>query len=126
MTESLAVSHRPEPVPLSTPVRGSWSPPRAADCKACPLLYRFRTIDRIPEAPDRAATRGTVVHAVLQQLFELPAAERIASTARALVGPVWTQLLADEPELGTLFAADKDGQELADWLESANQLVDNY
>jgi putative RecB family exonuclease len=107
-------------------VLGSLSPSRAADFKTCPLLYRFRTIDRLPETPDRAATRGTVVHAVLQRLFDLPAAQRTSAAARALVTPSWSQLLAEEPRLGELFADDADGHELADWLESANRLVDNY
>ena len=33
----------------TAPRRPSLSPSRAADFKTCPLLYRFRTIDRIPE-----------------------------------------------------------------------------
>jgi putative RecB family exonuclease len=112
--------------PVEPVVLGSLSPSRASDFKTCPLLYRFRTIDRIPEAPDRAATRGTVVHAVLQELYELPAAQRTAAAARALIGPLWAQLLEAEPELATLFADDQDGHQLAEWLESANRLVDNY
>ena len=51
-------------------------PSRASDFLTCPLLYRFRVIDRLPERPSPAATRGTVVHAVLERLFDLPAAER--------------------------------------------------
>ena len=39
----------------------------------CPLLYRFRVIDRLPEAPSPAAARGTLVHAVLERLFDEPA-----------------------------------------------------
>src|SRR5215472_9967352 len=54
----------------------SLSPSRAADFKTCPLLYRFRTIDRIPEPPTPDQARGTLVHAVLERLFDLPAAER--------------------------------------------------
>src|SRR5262244_143201 len=52
----------------------SLSPSRAADFMVCPLLYRFRVIDRIPELPSPVAARGTVVHAVLERLFDLPAA----------------------------------------------------
>src|ERR1700759_4450229 len=104
MTEQLATD--PDQV-----VIGSLSPSRAADFKTCPLLYRFRTIDRLPEAPDRAATRGTMVHAVLQQLFELPAERRTPASAHALVDPVWQQLLTETPELATLFADDVDGGE---------------
>ncbi|MDQ1691837.1 MAG: putative RecB family exonuclease, partial [Pseudonocardiales bacterium] len=43
---------------LPVAVVGSLSPSRAADFKTCPLLYRFRSIDRLPEKPTRDATRG--------------------------------------------------------------------
>ena len=52
------------------------SPSRAADFKQCPLKYRFRAIDGLDEPPSPAAARGTLVHAVLEELFELPAPER--------------------------------------------------
>ncbi|HET9861055.1 MAG TPA: PD-(D/E)XK nuclease family protein, partial [Nocardioidaceae bacterium] len=43
-------------------VVGSLSPSRAGDFMTCPLLYRFRTIDRLPEPYSPDAVRGTVVH----------------------------------------------------------------
>ena len=63
----------------------SLSPSRAGDFMQCPLLYRFRVIDKLPEKPTAAATRGTVVHAVLERLFDAPAGERSAPRARSLV-----------------------------------------
>ena len=113
-------------IEVPVPILGSLSPSRASDFKTCPLLYRYRTIDRIPEAPDRAATRGTVVHSVLQRIFDRPAPERTPAAARDLIEPSWVELLADEPELSALFADDADGHELTEWLESARRLVDNY
>ncbi|MFE7455246.1 PD-(D/E)XK nuclease family protein, partial [Streptomyces griseus] len=53
----------------------SLSPSRASDFMQCPLLYRFRVIDKLPEKPSEAATRGTLVHAVLERLFDAPAAD---------------------------------------------------
>ncbi|MDT0269936.1 PD-(D/E)XK nuclease family protein [Streptomyces sp. DSM 44915] len=81
----------------------SLSPSRAADFQQCPLLYRFRVIDKLPERPNEAATRGTVVHAVLERLFDAPAGERSVPRARALVAPEWRRLLAKRPELAQLF-----------------------
>jgi putative RecB family exonuclease len=111
----------PEPV-----VIGSLSPSRAADFKTCPLLYRFRSIDRLPEKRSSAATRGTLVHSVLERLFDLEAPQRTLDTATALVGPEWDRLLAQEPDVSELFAQDADGAQLAEWLESARKLVVNY
>jgi putative RecB family exonuclease len=110
-------------VDLELPVLGSLSPSRAGDFMTCPLLFRFRTIDRLPQAPSPAATRGTVVHAVLERLFELPAAERTPETARALLRPEWERLLEAEPEVGALFA---DEAELSEWLASAEELLQGY
>jgi putative RecB family exonuclease len=111
---------------LPVAVIGSLSPSRAADFKACPLLYRFRSIDRIPETPSRVAVRGTVVHAVLERLFDLPRMERTFAAARDLLPEVWEQIATDEPSVAELFADDADGADLAEWLESAAALLGNY
>ncbi|WP_296606109.1 PD-(D/E)XK nuclease family protein, partial [Nocardioides sp.] len=54
-------------------VLGALSPSRAGDFLSCPLLFRFRTIDKLPEPFSPDAVRGTVVHKVLEDLFDLPA-----------------------------------------------------
>ncbi|MEU3989065.1 RecB family exonuclease [Streptomyces platensis] len=102
------------------------SPSRASDFMQCPLLYRFRVIDRLPEKPSAAATRGTVVHAVLERLFDAPAAERTAAGARAMVPGEWEKLLAKRPELAELFAEDAEGERLAGWLAEAEALVERW
>ncbi len=110
------------------PRRPSLSPSRAADFKTCPLLYRFRTIDRLPEKRSPAAVRGTLVHAVLERLYDLPQGERTVEAARALVGPAWEELQAD-PEVAALFAPEEDGTQppsLESWLASAGTLVETY
>jgi putative RecB family exonuclease len=109
-----------------TPRPRALSPSRAADFMHCPLLYRFRTIDRLPEPPDAMATRGTVVHAVLERLFDLQPEERTLETAATLIRPEWEALLAAEPELTGLFADDADGAALAEWLTSAEHLLSTY
>ena len=101
----------------------SLSPSRAGDFMTCPLLYRFRVIDRLPEPPSPAATRGTLVHAVLERLFDHPAAERTPEVARELLRPQWDRLLAEEPDLAGLFEAE-DQREV--WLEEAAAMVDRY
>src|SRR5215213_2279335 len=93
----------PVPDEATAPRRPSLSPSRAADFKTCPLLYRFRTIDRLPERKSLAAVRGTLVHSVLEKLYDLPARERTAEAARELVAPAWEELRADR-EVAELFA----------------------
>ena len=126
MSEPVQAVTSPSPSELDRPVRRpALSPSRAGDFKQCPLLYRFRAVDRLPETPTRAQVRGTVVHAVLEELFGLPAAERVPERARELLRPAWQRVAAERAELAALFAAGDD-QELADWLESAVGLLDGY
>ena len=107
--------------------RPALSPSRAGDFKQCPLLYRFRAIDRLPEKPSRAQVRGTLVHAVLEHLFDLPAPEREPRAARAMVAPAWEELCGQLPGLAAdLFDAGPADPELAAWLESAGTLLDAY
>jgi len=84
--------------------RPALSPSRASDFKQCPLLYRFRAIDRLPEPSSAAQVRGSVVHAALEQLYALPAAERGPETAMTLVDPAWERIVAAQPELAADFS----------------------
>ncbi|MFR9780874.1 RecB family exonuclease [Micromonospora sp. MS34] len=106
-------------------VRASLSPSRAADFKTCPLLYRFRSIDRLPERPTVEQARGTLVHAVLERLFDLPAAARTPESAGDLVAPQWDRLITEQPELASLFA-DGDTAGPAEFLRSAAGLLEGY
>jgi putative RecB family exonuclease len=102
--------------------RPALSPSRAADFKQCPLLYRLRAIDRLPEAPSTAQLRGSVVHAALEQLYALPAALRGPDTARSLVEPAWQRVIAAEPDL----AGELDSEERTQLLEEARALLSGY
>lgn len=101
------------------------SPSRAADFKQCPLLFRFRTIDKLSGPPSPAAARGTLVHAVLEHLFELPAAERTTQAAVALIGPRWQALVDQEPDLAEMLAADEDRSQES-WFAEAAALVEQW
>jgi len=105
-------------------VLGALSPSRASDFMTCPLLYRYRTIDRLPEEPSANATRGTLVHKVLEDLFDLPADLRTPEEARELLLPTWESLLEAEPGLSELFTGE--GPEVAEWLASCRVVLDRY
>ena len=118
--------------PFSTPVDGvevlgALSPSRAADFMVCPLLYRFRTIDRLPEPPSPDAVRGTLVHKVLEDLFDLPAADRTPERARDLLVPSWDGLLEQEPEVATMLVGGETEQlDFQTWFDSCAEVLDRY
>ena len=101
------------------------SPSRASDFMQCPLLYRFRVIDKLPSPPSAAAARGTLVHAVLERLFDLPASARTIEAAAAMVKPQWQALLEGEPELADL-VDDADPVAVASWFGDAVSLIERW
>ena len=102
----------------------SLSPSRALDFKTCALLYRFRVIDRLPEPPSLEAARGTVVHGILEKLFDLPAPGRTIAAATELVEPEWSAVVAEDPELAALLDGDADG--LLGMIETTRALLAAY
>jgi len=102
----------------------SLSPSRAGDFMTCPLLYRFRVIDRIPERPSREAVRGTVVHQVLEDLFDLAPAERTLARATSMLPAAWELVRSqDEAAATQLFETAEEAEE---WLASAVPLLETY
>src|SRR3954462_1447906 len=119
---------------IGTPVDGervlaALSPSRAADFRTCPLMYRLRTIDHLPEEPSPDAVRGTVVHKVLEDLFDLPAADRTPARAEAMVQDAWEFVLDAEPAAATMFVGDEAndaGLEITAWLASCRESLRSY
>ena len=108
--------------PVDRTARGALSPSRAADFLSCPLLFRYRTIDRLPEGSSPDAVRGTLVHQVLEDIFDLPAAERTPAAAHSMLEPVWTALQA----------RSRSAREVAvtldepSWLATAHDVIDRW
>jgi len=105
------------------PTRPGLSPSRAHDFEQCPLLFRFRVVDRLPEPTSEAAARGTLVHSVLEHLFDLPAAGRTPEAALAALPGEWEVLRASAPAYGDLFATSEQEQA---WLGTAGALLTSY
>lgn len=103
--------------------RAALSPSRAKDFQQCPLLFRFRAVDRLPEPPSPAAVKGSLVHAVLERLFDLPATERTEAAAQDLLDPQWAAMRAERPDVTGMFTGDAD---LGAWLAQARSLLTQY
>jgi putative RecB family exonuclease len=60
---------------------GSLSPSSVSSFKDCPLAFRFAYLDRLPEPPSAAASKGTLVHRCLEHLMCRPGDERTLDAA---------------------------------------------
>lgn len=86
-------------------------------------MFRLRVVDRIPEPPAVATRLGTLVHAVLEHLYDLPAADRHAVQAHTMLPGEWQAMLAREPELDSLFASDAEREK---FFADARERLDTY
>jgi putative RecB family exonuclease len=96
------------------------SPSAVSEYENCPQQYKYRKIDKLPEPPSLDAERGTLVHTVLQDLFEIPAAGRTIESAIELLPSRWSAQLADKPALLEMVTNEKE------WLDRASALVTTY
>ena len=98
------------------------SPSSATDFKSCAQLFKFRSVDRLPEPVTKASARGSLVHAVLERLFSETPHTRTPSRALELLEALWREVRL-EPDIrpGNLTDAD----EMA-WLADARHLLGNY
>ncbi|MGB5111999.1 MAG: RecB family exonuclease [Mycobacterium sp.] len=110
------------PAPSRTGWRPALSPSRASDFKQCPLLYRLRAIDRLPEPVSPAQLRGSVVHTALEELYALPAAQRGHDTALTLIDPALDRAIAEGAGSGLELAPELR----AELLRDARRLLSGY
>ena len=94
----------------------SLSPSKVASFKDCALAFRFSAIDRLPQPPSPAATKGTLVHRALELLFCEPAGRRSLETALGCLDRARAEMASDPdfvdlglvPDAEAAFAADAE------------------
>ena len=107
---------------MSARRRMALSPSRAGDYRQCPLLYRYRAIDRLREPKTIAQVKGTLVHAVLENMYGQPRPERTYPKATKMLKPQWAQMVDKDPDLRELVPDDK----LLPFLVECRSLLKGY
>ncbi len=104
------------------PLPATLSPSKVTAFTDCALAFRFSAIDRVPEPPTVAATRGTLVHATLERLLLMAPAQRTrAAASECLIASF--EALRHHPELEDL---ELDESGVAELLADAEALLDGY
>jgi putative RecB family exonuclease len=101
---------------------GTLSPSKVSSFTDCALAFRFSVIDRLPEPPTPAATKGSLVHAALERLHLLDPAERTLDAALACLDDA-AVAQRDDPEYAELGLGP---DEAAAFHADAADLVRNY
>ena len=107
---------------MSLPLPSTLSPSKISAFKSCPLAFRFSVIDRLPEPPSPAASKGTLVHRALELLMVRPPAERTVEAALRDLDRARVELAGD-PEFSGLGLTD---DELSAFHAEAADLVRRY
>jgi putative RecB family exonuclease len=100
----------------------SLSPSSIASFKQCPLAFKFSYVQRLPEPPSAAASKGTLVHHALELLMSRPGPERTIDNALADLATA-TDALAEHPDFTELALSDDEWQV---FHASAAALVHKY
>lgn len=104
-------------------VKPALSPTKAAEFRKCPLKFRLKNVDGMVEPPGLARERGTLVHSVLEHLFDLPPEQRQLEAALDLVTPRWQVQKQGNPAISELF---EDTDQEKSFLEEIYQFIQNY
>ncbi len=98
------------------------SPSKVSTFRDCALAFRYSAIDRLPEAPSVPASRGTLVHAALERLLDLPAPQRTEDRAVTCLAEATEAFRADPDFVG--LGLDEAAE--ASFLAQAEALVRRY
>jgi putative RecB family exonuclease len=98
------------------------SPSRASDFKACPQLFKFRNVDRLPEPDDPYTAVGNLVHLTLERLLNLPPAERTLQFAQRVLVETWDEITAPNGQPQLPFNEEEDKY----LLDRSSVLLENY
>jgi len=90
------------------------SPSSAGTFRSCARRWKFRYIDRLADPAGEAALAGTFAHRVLEDLCQLPGAERTLDAAKLIARDVWPETLED-PDFVAL-ELDTEAERRFRWL----------
>ena len=108
--------------PVAIPIPKSISPSSISQFQSCPLAFRFAYIERLPQAPSPAASKGTLVHRALELLMHRDPTDRTVEAALADLADARVEL-ADDPEFAGL---ELDDAAWAEFHADAEALVRRY
>ena len=121
-TDNPTSSSTPAPTKKRKRAPLALSPSRCGDYLQCPLLFRFRALDRLPEPKTVAQVKGTLVHAVLEEMHKLPREQRLYPAAVKQLKPTWADMCAKDKDLLELVPEE----ELYDFLVECRSLLRGY
>ena len=121
-TDEATSSSTPAPTKKRKRAPLALSPSRCGDYLQCPLLFRFRALDRLPEPKTVAQVKGTLVHAVLEEMHKLPREQRLYPAAVKQLKPTWADMCAKDKDLLELVPEE----ELYDFLVECRSLLRGY
>jgi putative RecB family exonuclease len=110
-------------VPAPTyPVPMSLSPSRVSSFTSCPMQFRFSSIQKLPEPPGVATTKGTIGHRALELLFVRRAPDRTPDALTADMATALTEYRTHPDYVGLRL----EGAAVDKFDRDCHALVDKY
>lgn len=98
------------------------SPSRVESFTNCPMAFRFSSVERLPDPPTIATTRGSLVHRALELAYTRPPGQRTPDDFVAAT----EQAIAEYRELPDLLDLQLDGAQLAQLEADSRKLMERY
>lgn len=108
--------------PTTFPVPTSLSPSRVSSFTSCPMQFRFSSIEKLPEAPAPATTRGSIVHRALELLFVRRADDRTPAALSADMATALDEYRGNPDYVGLRL----EGDAIDTFERSCHGLIDKY
>jgi putative RecB family exonuclease len=100
----------------------SLSPSRVSAFTSCPMQFRFSSIEKLPEPPGVATTRGSVVHRALELLFEQSAVDRTPEALERSLRVALEEYSTDPDYVGLRL----DGAAAESFRADCDKLIERY
>jgi putative RecB family exonuclease len=108
---------------MAVEIPSTLSPSKLSKFLSCPLAFRYSYIDHIPEPPNAAQLRGTLVHRALQLLYDdTPAKARDEARALATLDLAWAEMAETDEMVGLEF----DERATKAFVTEARALIRHY
>jgi len=106
-----------------TPLPKSLSPSSISTWKQCPLLFKYRYIDKLKEPPTKELARGISAHEALAKLYDLAPAGRTPAALEDLFREAWRDMRR-KPGYLELFGGSREQER--EWGLESFEVLQRY
>jgi putative RecB family exonuclease len=104
--------------------QSSLSPSRISTFKQCPYRFKLQNIDKILEPATVATFKGTIVHKILELIFDYPYLERTEEKALSMIDEAIQKVLLEDEKAKVLY--EDESVDKVEYRKSIEEMLHAY